>query len=164
MPIPSTTAGGIPVGRAQYIDQGEHLDVSQVLAPGGSVNAGQTWNNQLYGQAMAQDNVAASVTGTQASGIPITGPLMRVTTVSGGSVTLPPAIRGMEVTVVCDTPGTASTLNIFPASATQGGVAGGDTINSLAANAAFVLNSSANTTAGVPTIFYCFTNGFWRTK
>lgn len=164
MAIPSATAGGIPLARAQYIDQGEHLDVSQVLAPGGSVNAGQTWNNQLYGQAMAQDNVAAAVAGTQAGGVPIVGPLIRVTSNSAGSVTLPPAIRGMEVTVVCDTPGAASTALVFPASQAQGGISGGDTINSLAANASFTLNSSVNTTPGVPTIFICFTNGFWRTK
>jgi len=163
MAIPSVTAGGIPVGRAQYIDQGEHLDVSQVLAPGGSVNAGQTWNNQLYGQAMAQDNVTAHAGGGQASGVPVVGPLIRVTTVAtaADSITLPPAIRGMEVVVVNDA--ATNSMNVFPASAAQGGAAGGDTINALAANAAFAVAALASSGAG-PTVFFCFTNGFWRTK
>lgn len=162
MAIPSVTAGGIPVGRTQYLDQGEHLDVSQVLAPGGSVNAGQTWNNQLYGQAMAQDNITAKAGGGQALGVPVTAPLVRVTVVgsAGDSITLPPAIRGMEVTVVNDA--AVNAMNVFPASAAQGGAAGGDAINSLAANAAFSQTVSSTPTA--PTIFICFSNGFWRTK
>lgn len=150
--IPSTTAGGIPVARAQYIDQGEHLDVSQVLAVGGSVNAGQTWNNQLYGQAMAQDNITAHAGGGQALGVPITGPLARVTIVAsaGDSVTLPNAIRGMEIAIANDA--AANSMNVFPAV--------GESINALGANAAFAEVVSATG----PTIFFCFSNGLWRTK
>jgi hypothetical protein len=155
MAIPSATAGGAPLARAQFIDQGENLDVSQVLAVGGSVKAGQTANNQLYGQAMAVDTVTAHAGGGQANGVPVTTPLIRVTVVASAadSITLPPAIRGMEILVLNDA--AANAMNVFPAV--------GETINAGAANAA--LSVAAQNGAGTgPTIFVCFTNGAWRTK
>lgn len=162
MSVPSVQ-GGLPTARAQYIDRGENLDVSQVLGPGLVVNAGQTWNNQLYGQAMATDNVTAHAGGGQASAVPITTPLFRVTTVgtAADSVVLPPAVRGMEVVVVNDA--AVNAMNVFPASQAQGGAAGGDVINALAANTALSVAAVAGGGAG-PTVFFCFTNGFWRTK
>lgn len=162
MSIPSTAAG-VPAARAQYIDRGENLDVSQVLAPGGTVSAGQTANNQLYGQNMAQDNVTAHAGGGQANGVPITGPMIRVTVVAtaADSITLPPAVRGMQVEVLNDA--ALNAMNVFPASQAQGGVTGGDSINALAANTALSVAAQNGSGTG-PTIFYCFTNGFWRTK
>jgi len=163
MAIPTTTAGGQPIAREQYIDQGEHIDAVQILFPGGQVAAGQTYNNQLYGQSMAQDNVTAHAGGGQANAFAITGPLIRVTIVASAadSIVLPPAIRGMEVVVVNDA--AANAMNVFPASAAQGGVAGGDSINALAANTALSVAAVNGGGAG-PTVFFCFTNGFWRTK
>ncbi len=145
--------------RQVWEDRGESIDVSQVLLPGSSIAAGQSWNNQLYGQSMAQDTITAYSGGGQANGVSVTGPLMRITTVAaaGDSVTLPPAIRGMEITVTNDA--AANACNVFPASAAQGGVTGGDAINALGANTAFSL-----TVAAGPTIFFCFSNGLWRTK
>lgn len=155
MAIPSTTAGGIPIGRAQYIDQGEHLDVSQVLAPGGSVNAGQTWNNQLYGQAMAQDNIVATPAGTQATSLLITGPLGRIITVASANdgVLLPPAVRGMEILLVNDA--AVNAAKVF--------ASGTDTINGTA-GATGVALAAVNGGGAGPTIYICFTNGAWRTK
>lgn len=158
MATPSTAAG-LPSARDQWMDRGENLDVSQVIGLGGVVNSGQTWNNQLYGQAMAQDTITATASGTQANGFKVLGPLARVTVVAtiADSITLPPAIRGMEITVANDA---VNSMNVFPSSAAQGGVTGGDTINSLAANAAFAQAGGS----AAPIIFICFTNGFWRTK
>ena len=144
MAIPSTTA------RATFIDQGEHLDVSQVQTPGGQVAAGQTWNNQLYGQAMATDGITATPGASQATALLLTAPLNRITTAAVGSgVLLPPAIRGMEV--VIDNNG-ANPTTVF--------ASGTDTINGTAGATGVAL---AVDTVG-PTIYFCFSNGLWRTK
>jgi hypothetical protein len=141
--------------RGVFTDFGEQLDVSQVLGLGGIIQAGQTWNNQLYGQAMAQDAVTAKAGGGQQTSGPslVTGPLIRVTIVAsaGDSITLPNATRGMEVAVANDA--AVNSMNVFPAV--------GDSINALAANAAFAMVVSG---ASGPTIFFCFSNGVWRTK
>ena len=137
--------------RDTYIDLGEHIDLVQILTPGGQVASGQTWNGQLYGQNMAQDNITATHLGTQGTSLLITGPMARITTVAsaGDSVTMPLSVRGMEIVLVNDA--AANAANIFPAL--------GDAINALGANAAFSL-----TVAAGPTIFYCYSNGLWRTK
>lgn len=137
--------------RDTYIDLGEHIDLVQILTPGGAVASGQTWNGQLYGQNMAQDNITAHATGGQANAVPITGPMARITIVgtAGDSVVLPLSARGMEIVVVNDA--AANAANVFPAV--------GDAINALGANTAFSL-----TVAAGPTIFYCYSNGLWRTK
>jgi len=154
--------------RYTVIDQGEHIDMFQILGQGGSILSGETWVGLFYGQSMAQDNITAHAGGGQANAVPITGPYMRVTTVAtaADSVVMPPAVRGMIVTVVNDDPTVGGkSLNIFPASAAQGGIAGGDAINALAANTAFALNNTfASVSPGIVTIFYCFSNGLWRTK
>ena len=149
MAIPSVS-GGLPVARAQYLDQGENLDVSQVLTRGGQVAAGQTSNNQLYGQSMAVDNQTAHAGGGQALGVPITTPISRFTTVAtaADSATLPPGIRGMEIVVINDAG--ANAMNVFPAV--------GETINAGAVNVAF------SVVINVPAIFICTTNGAWHTK
>jgi hypothetical protein len=154
MAIPSTSAG-LPIARAQYMDRGENIDVSQVLGPGEVVNAGQTANNQLYGQAMAQDGVTAHAGGGQANGVPVTTPMIRVTTVgtAGDSITLPPSIRGMQIDVLNDA--ALNAMNVFPAT--------GETINGAAVNTALSVAAQNGAGSG-PTIFYCFTNGAWRTK
>lgn len=153
--------------RYTVIDQGEHIDMFQILGQGGSVLSGETWNGLFYGQSMAQDSLTAHAGGGQALAVPITGPYARVTVVAtaGDSVLLPPAVRGMTITVTNDAPGAAAAaMNVFPSSAAQGGIAGGDAINALGANTAYSLASTNNTVPGVVTIFYCFSNGLWRTK
>lgn len=137
--------------RDQYVDMGESLDVIQVLGPGGAILTGQGLNGLFYGTRMAQDNITARAGGTQALGVPITTPFVRITTsaTAGDSVTMPPAVRGNEITIANDA--AANAVNVFPAV--------GESINALAANAAFSL-----TVAAGPTIFYCFSNALWRTK
>lgn len=111
--------------------------------------------------ASAQDNITAtpSPNNTQAGALLLVNQQNRITTVAtaGDSLRLPPAIAGACVVVVNDA--AANAANLWPSSAAQGGVAGGDKINALAANAAYSL-----TVASGVTIFYCFSNGTWRTK
>lgn len=138
------------LSRQVFEDRGEQMDVSQVLTPGGSIAAGQTWNNQLYGQAMSTDNITATPSGTQSNSLLLTTPLNRITTAAAGSgVLLPPAIRGMEV--VIDNNG-ANAVQVF--------ASGTDTINGTAGATGVAL---AVDTVG-PTIYFCFSNGLWRTK
>ena len=141
--------------RAVFEDRGENLDVSQVTGPGNVVNAGQTWNNQLYGQAMAQDTITAVHPGAQSTAFAITSPLARVTTVAsaGDGVLLPPSVRGMEIAIVNDA----------VTNACQVYASGSDTINGTAGSAGISLAAQNGGGTG-PTIFYCYTNGAWRTK
>lgn len=145
-----------PTARDQYVDMGEALDIIQVLGPGGAVLTGQTLNGLFYGTRMATDNVTAHAGGGQALGVPVTTPLFRVTTVgtAADSITLPPAIRGNEITIINDA--AANAMNVFPAV--------GETINGAAANTALsILAQNGTGTAGT-ILFYCFSNGAWRTK
>jgi hypothetical protein len=106
------------------------------------------------------DGLTASATQTQAAGTPITASTVGFSTVAsaGNAATLPPAIRGMEVAVINET---ATSMNVFPASAGQGGVSGGDKINGGAQNAAIAVAGGAS---GLIVIFYCMTTGAWWTK
>jgi hypothetical protein len=106
----------------------------------------------------AKDGLTASATQTQAAGTPITAATVGFSTVAsaGNAATLPPAIAGMEISVVNET--TSTSMNVFPASAGQGGVSGGDRINALAQNAAIAVAGSTIL------IFYCMTTGTWWTK
>jgi hypothetical protein len=105
------------------------------------------------------DNITATPSGSQATSLLLVNQQNRITTVAsaGDGVRLPPALSGACVVVVNDA--VTNAANIFPSSAAQGGVAGGDKINALAVNTAFSL-----TVALGVTIFYCFSNGVWRTK
>jgi hypothetical protein len=165
MPFPST-AGGTPIARDQYVDQGEGIDVLQILGQGGGVKSGQSLTGIFYGSAMGTDNITAHSGGGQANAVPLVTGLNRVTTgATGDSVVLPPAIRGMEIVVANDIAGTSgNVINVFPASQAQGGATGGDQINGAGANVAFALGSSNDTVPIPVTIFYCFSNGAWRTK
>jgi hypothetical protein len=107
----------------------------------------------------AEDNITATPSGTQTSSRVLAQQQNRITTVAsaGDGVRLPPAIQGAAIVVVNDA--SANAANIWPSSQAQGGLAGGDKINALAANGAFSL-----TVALGVTVFYCFTTGSWRTK
>lgn len=110
-----------------------------------------------------KDGITATPSGTQTTSLLLTEQNSRVTTVAsaGDGVRLPPALPGLIYSVVNDA--AANAMNVFPASAAQGGVAGGDKINSGSQNAAFS-QAASNGAAGGPTLFYCFTLGTWRTK
>jgi hypothetical protein len=107
----------------------------------------------------AEDGIVATPSGNQANSRLLGQQQSRITTVAspGDGVRLPPAIAGACVVVVNDA--AVNAANIWPSSQFQGGVAGGDKINALAANAAY----SQTVLSGV-TIFFCFTTGSWRTK
>jgi hypothetical protein len=121
----------------------------------------QAQGNAFY--ASYQDNITATPSGTQTTSLMLAQQQSRITTVaaSGDGVRLPPAIPGAAVTVLNDA--AVNPCNVFPASAAQGGIAGGDKINTGSANAAFSLVSQVGSGTG-PTIFYCFSAGTWRTK
>lgn len=106
-----------------------------------------------------EDSIVATPSGTQATSHLLAQQQNRITTVAtaGDGVRLPPAIAGASVVVTNDA--AANACNVWPSSQAQGGVTGGDKINELAANAAF----SQTVALGV-VIYFCFSNGTWRTK
>ena len=111
--------------------------------------------NYLYGS--TTNAITAHSGGGQTSAVPLTTMLNRITVVAAGndSVLLPPATPGLIVLV--NNSDSADSLNVFPCSATQGGVTGGDAINALSQNTAFAI--VANKTA----LFACFVLGTWNT-
>ncbi|SRR6266699_6097665 len=137
--------------REVYLDQGENLDLVQIVGLGGSILLGEAFNGQMYGTSMATDSIVAHAGGGQANAVALITPLNRIITVAsaGDSVRLPVSARGNVIMVVNDA--TTNAANVFPAT--------GEAINAGAANAAFSL-----TVALGPTLFYCFTAGLWRTK
>lgn len=118
------------------------------------------YNYQAGGQItfLTADLLTAHAGGGQASGLQLAAKFNRVTTVAtgGDSVVLPPAIAGLEIKV--QNSGGSASLNVFPSSATQGGVSGGDAINTLGANTAYALANAKMAT------FTCFTTGAWFTE
>ena len=93
------------------------------------------------------DSLTAHAGGGQASALPLTKMMNRVTTVAtaGDSVELPQSVRGMNVVVIN---AGANSMNVFPAS--------GDQINALGANAAFAMAAAKVAT------FFCATAGQWH--
>ena len=139
-----------PTARETYIDYGEALDLAQVLGIGGAVKSGQTLSNLLYGTFTTQDNMTAVGT-TQGSGPLVNKSINRFTTVGLGlSATLLPSVAGYAITVINDG---ANPLILFPAV--------GEQINSQGVNGSF---SQVNGGTTAVTIYYCVTNGLWRTK
>lgn len=100
--------------------------------------------------------LTAFATGGQTSATPLTKQINQVTTVANAadSVLLPPAIHGLTIKVI-NVGG--NTLAVFPCSAAQGGVTGGDAINALSQNSSF---SVANTKS---CSFICGVDGTWNT-
>jgi hypothetical protein len=120
------------------------------------------WEKTHGGDARAlssQDNITATPSGTQSTSILLNNARNRITTVATAAdgVRLPPALAGAAIVVTNDAATNAA--NVWPSGASQGGIAGGDRINALAANTAYSLTVGAG-----PTTFYCFGNGTWRTK
>lgn len=96
----------------------------------------------------AETGLTAFAGGGQASATPLQWGANRVTTVAtgGDSVLLPPAVQGLCV-VVCNA-AAANSMNVFPRS--------GESINALAADAAFAMASNK------AALFVCMATGVWN--
>jgi hypothetical protein len=100
------------------------------------------------------DAATATASSTQANTPAVTARFNRFTVVAAASGTrLPPALPGM--TVVVYNGQAVNALLVWPASATQGGITGGDAINAGGANASYSLAASNSAT------FRCITAGQW---
>jgi hypothetical protein len=99
--------------------------------------------------------LTAHAGGGQASATPMTWQINRFSTVAtaADSGLLPPAKHGAVITIINDT---ATSMNIFPCSQAQGGVTGGDSINTGGQNAAYALAGNKYATA------YCAVDGKWH--
>jgi hypothetical protein len=99
--------------------------------------------------------LTAVASGTQSTALLLTSRYNRVTTVAsaGDAVRLPPALAGMLITVWDGH--SSNSVKVFPSSAAQGGVTGGDAINAAGANAAYTI------TAAYVATFRCVTTGQW---
>lgn len=131
-----------------------YLDGS--LASGHDVfprNIVQQPGGQIYRSAIG--GLTAHSGGGQTSALPLTSAFNQVTTVAAGgdSVLLPPAVVGLSVIV--NNLAASNSLDVYPSSATQGGISGGDSINALSVNAEFSV--AADKTA----MFFCIVAGFW---
>ncbi len=95
----------------------------------------------------AVNGITATPSGTQATGVPITSIIARISicATAGDAVTLPAARPGLDLTLA--NAGAAS-CNVFPAL--------GDTINALSVNAAFAV------AAGKTVSFFCANSGQWH--
>ena len=101
------------------------------------------------------DALTAVASGTQTTALLLSAILNRITTVvtGGDAVRLPPSLAGMKITI---SNAAANAVNVFPSSAAQGGVTGGDSINALSQNTAYSQATGRTT-------FYCYTTGVWQT-
>lgn len=105
----------------------------------------------------ATNAITATASGTQTTSVLLTTSINRVTTITtgGDSVLLPPSVPGLSIKVINATASTS--MNVYPASATQGGVTGGDSINALSQNTAYAI-------AGTKVVsFSCAVAGIWNT-
>lgn len=95
----------------------------------------------------AVNGVTAHAGGGQASAVPITAMITRVTTVAtaGDSVVLPASATGLEITVAN---AASNSMNVFPA--------GTDQVNSLGASTAYALAGGKTAT------FFCANSGQWH--
>lgn len=120
-----------------------------------TVGLGQGFASAVLGlPTTAFATIAANATGTQASGVAITTPVVFVT--SGGSaysVTLPVSAPGMVIDVITVS-GSAHTVAVFP----NAGGTTTETINALSANAGITM---ANLTSAT---FLCSAAGQWYTN
>lgn len=104
---------------------------------------------ELYGKLTSVRNgVTASTGSTQATGVPVTTAITRVTTVAvaGDSLTLPKAVPGVSLVVI--NAAAANSMDVFPAV--------GDAINALTADAALAV--AANKTV----LLVCAVPGIWN--
>lgn len=129
---------------------------ANIPVPGQGIGA--SGNSQVNFFDSVTDALTATASGTQITALLLTTRQNRITTVAsaGDAVRLPPAIAGMSISV--RNAASANAMNVFPASAAQGGVTGGDAINALSQNTAFSQTVAANTVT-----YRCYTTGTWIT-
>jgi hypothetical protein len=104
----------------------------------------------LYAKLTTTVNAVTASTGsTQATGVPVTNAITRVTTVGtcGDALTLPKAKAGMSLVVI--NAAAANSMDVFPAV--------GDAVNALSADAAYA--QAANKAV----MFVCAVDGTWNT-
>lgn len=104
---------------------------------------------KLYSDLITTRNgVTASTGSTQATGVPVTTAITRVTTVAvaGDALTLPPAVPGMSLVVI--NAAAANSMDVFPAV--------GNSINALSGDAALAV--AANKTV----LLVCAVAGVWN--
>lgn len=101
------------------------------------------------------DPITATPSGTQTTSLLLTAKANNITVVATAAdgVRLPPATAGAVIKV---RNGATNSAAVFPSSAAQGGISGGDSINALAANGAYTLATGTVT-------FTCYTAGKWFT-
>lgn len=99
-------------------------------------------------QTFSYATIAANTGNTQVAGTPVTTMLVNVTATAAASVTLPPSVPGLELTVHNIS---AFTVNAFP----NAGGTGTEKINSGAANAALAMPTNTST------VFTCNVAGQW---
>lgn len=119
---------------------------TNIIAAIPGIGAGNTGTQTAVFLNTSADGLTAHAGGTQALGTPITTRVARFTTVAtaADSALLPPAIVGMEVTVINS--GVAA-MNVFPVT--------GEQINGGGANVAFSVTNAKQST------FRCTTKGLW---
>jgi hypothetical protein len=126
------------------------------ILPGNIDSPGPTQNSNAAMIDSATDGITAQHTSpSQSTAILLTSKINRVTTVTtaNDAVRLPPSIVGLSITV---SNAAVNNLGVYPSSATQGGVTGGDAINALAQNAVFAQATGV-------TVYRCYTLGTWQT-
>lgn len=160
-PHPNDVGGTINLGASVTL-QPNSITVFQCFPPGmwlaDGIGAGFAGSIET----IAPQNATGSTTHSQVGGTPVNQGLVIMTTSNASDAyTLPPAKPGMTITMVNTSATNAPT--VYPASQTQGGVTGGDTINSLGQNNVF---SSMTAQGGaLPVcIFTCGVAGQWWTK
>jgi hypothetical protein len=102
------------------------------------------------------DGITAQHTSpSQTTAVLLTTRYNRIATVTTAddAVRLPPAIAGLTITV---SNASANAAGVYPSSAAQGGVTGGDNINALSANAYYAQATGKIT-------YVCYTTGTWQT-
>lgn len=101
------------------------------------------------------DTLTATPAGTQTTALLLTKRYNRVTVVANAAdaVRLPPALAGVVIVI---SNANANAIDVFPASAAQGGATGGDAINALSQNTAYSQATGRQT-------FVCYTAGTWET-
>lgn len=126
------------------------------VIPSASAVGRMNTENIVYLDTVA-DGLTAVASGTQVNSLLLTAKASKVTTVATNNdgVRLPPALPGATMTVRNNT---AQTLGVFPSSAAQGGVSGGDAINALSQNALFSQPATGTVT------YRCYTLGTWTTN
>jgi hypothetical protein len=132
------------------------INVLEVIPSAVTVGIQQYQNESTLQSSV--DALTATASGSQTTALLLSSKNNRITTVAsaGDAVRLPPAVVGLSINV--RNAASANAMNVYPSSAAQGGITGGDQINALGANTAFSQTVAANTIT-----YRCYTAGTWIT-